>query len=108
MNQGATSGAGVFGVGQPSFSTYLVVPELAGERQVSLDKGSTWRVGRTPENDVVLPDEVVSRTHAMIQLTDNRVYYLIDLGSVNGSYVNGARVSIPRALKDGDLIKIGD
>src|SRR5712692_8067224 len=100
--------ANVDGVDQPRFLTYLMVPEPQGERQVSLDEGSTWRIGRTPENDVVLPADLVSRNHAMIQLTDSREYYLIDLGSVNGSYVNGARVSIPRALKDGDLIKIGD
>jgi adenylate cyclase len=44
----------------------------------------------------------------MIQLTDSRKYYLIDLGSVNGSFVNGTRVSVPKALKDGDQIRIGE
>jgi adenylate cyclase len=86
----------------------LLLSEPRGERQVPLDVGSTWRIGRTPENDVVLPADSVSRNHAMIQLTDSLKYYLIDLGSVNGSFVNGTRVSVPKALKDGDQIRIGE
>ena len=95
-------------IGSESQLPHLMVSEPGGERQVSLDEGSTWRIGRTPENDVVLPADSVSRNHAMIQLTDSREYYLIDLGSVNGSFVNGTRVSVPRALKDGDRIKVGE
>lgn len=94
---------------EAQLSPYLIISErLGGERRVPLDKGSTWTIGRTPRNDVVLPADSVSRRHVMIQLTDSGQYYLIDLGSVNGSFVNGKRVSLPRALKDGDEIKIGE
>jgi adenylate cyclase len=92
----------------PQFVTYLSVPDPQGERHVSLDEGSTWRIGRTPENDVVLPADHVSRNHAMIQLTDSHEYYLLDLGSANGTFVDGARVSVPRSLKNGDEIRIGE
>jgi len=37
-----------------------------------------------------------------------RTYYLIDMGSRNGSFVNGMRVSVPAALNDGDTISLGD
>jgi adenylate cyclase len=57
---------------------------------------------------VVLPADHVSRNHAMIQLTDSHEYYLLDLGSANGTFLDGARVSVPRSLKDGDEIRIGE
>jgi adenylate cyclase len=95
-------------VGEPQFVTYLSLPDPQGNRRISLDEGSTWRIGRTPDNDVVLPSEHVSRNHAMIQLTDSGEYYLLDLGSSNGTFVAGARVSVPRTLIDGDQIRVGE
>jgi adenylate cyclase len=94
--------------GEARFITYLSIPDPEGNRRISLDEGSTWRIGRTPENDVVLPSDHVSRQHAIIQLTDSGEYYLLDLGSSNGTFVAGARVSVPRTLKDGDEIRVGE
>jgi CheY-like chemotaxis protein len=54
-----------------------------------------------------LLDRWVSRNHAEIQRLDNGDYYLVDLGSGNGSFVNGQRVSMPVRLKDGDVLTIG-
>src|SRR5579871_6024590 len=92
---------------EPRFLTYLIVGDPAAGQYVSLDLGSTWRIGRTPENAVVLPADHVSRNHAMIQMTDRGEYFLLDLGSSNGTFLNGNRVSVPSLLKDGDQIRIG-
>jgi adenylate cyclase len=49
-----------------------------------------------------------ARFHAILQRTETGEYYLIDMGSRNGSFVNGARVSVPVVLKDGDRISLGE
>ena len=65
-------------------------------------------VGRDKSSDVVLADLMVSRNHAMIRRIGDGDYYLIDGGSSNGSYVNQQRVTMPKLLKHGDTITIGD
>lgn len=62
-------------------------------------------IGRDPSNDLVLPDAMVSRRHAVIECRGAQ-YYLRDCNSSNGSLVNGDRVS-ERGLRDGDLVAIG-
>lgn len=65
------------------------------------------RVGRNPGNDLVLEVESVSRNHALIYSSEPGIYFINDLGSSNGTTVNGARVSSPTLLKDGDKISFG-
>jgi adenylate cyclase len=65
------------------------------------------RVGRNPGNDLVLEVESVSRNHALVYSSEPGVYYINDLGSSNGTTVNGLRVSSPTLLKDGDKISFG-
>jgi putative ABC transport system ATP-binding protein len=72
------------------------VAELAG--QVSL--------GRDPANDVVLDDVRVSRQHAEIRQLDDG-FVIIDLGSSNGTGVDGQRITGPTRLHDGAQIQIG-
>ncbi|MEX2580353.1 MAG: adenylate/guanylate cyclase domain-containing protein [Verrucomicrobiales bacterium] len=60
-------------------------------------------IGRSSECLVTLPDPRVSRRHAMIRKQDGG-YYLFDLGSFNGSYLNNARVTAARQLKTGDTL----
>jgi hypothetical protein len=60
-------------------------------------------IGREPDNDVVLAVSQVSRHHARLEW-DGRRYLLRDLGSKNGTLVNGERLVAPRALQDGDQI----
>jgi adenylate cyclase len=64
-------------------------------------------LGRTPANQVVLADERVSRRHATIHAQGEGEFWLVDLGSSNGTYVNGRRVSQPSRLSHGDTIQIG-
>lgn len=62
-------------------------------------------IGRDTDNDVVLDDPGTSRSHAQIEFRDG-TYVVTDLGSVNGTLVNGERV-VERALVNGDRITVG-
>ena len=70
------------------------------------DLTSTVTVGRSPENAVVLTDDQVSRRHAIIQSQGEGEFWLVDLGSANGSYLNGRRISQPIQLHRGDMISL--
>ncbi len=77
---------------------------LAGSRFPISDRPLT--LGRGPTNDVVLQDAAASRVHAEFRQNRGGVV-LTDLGSGNGTYVNGTRVTSPR-VRPGDLITIGE
>ena len=64
-------------------------------------------IGRAPGNQLVLVDDKVSRKHALIHRQGENEYWLVDLGSSNGSYLDGRRVAQPVALRDGAVIRIG-
>lgn len=55
----------------------------------------------------MLPDRWISRNHAMLQRMETGEFYLIDLGSRNGSFVNGRRVSVPVTLHNADRLTFG-
>jgi hypothetical protein len=82
----------------------LVVHEEGATRTVPLAAGTTT-IGRLPDCEVVLTDRGASRRHAQIE-TKEGVATLIDLGSTNGTRLNGQTVQ-RRALADGDRITIG-
>lgn len=63
------------------------------------------RIGREPDNDVVLDDPATSRHHAQIEFKDGK-YVLTDLKSANGTLVNDQRV-LERTLSEGDRITFG-
>ncbi|MEU3726414.1 FHA domain-containing protein [Streptomyces sp. NPDC031705] len=64
------------------------------------------RIGRDPGNDLVIDDLVVSRRHAELRALADGTYEIADLGSHNGTYLNGARVD--RApVTEGDIVGIG-
>jgi adenylate cyclase len=68
---------------------------------------STFRIGRHPENDFILQESWISRRHAMIQQESNQQYHIIDLGSANGTFVNGSRIVTPTPVHTGDIIALG-
>src|SRR5574341_1652384 len=82
----------------------IVNPTSSSRREIQLPK-TLLSIGRDPSNDLVLPDAMVSRRHAVIELRGS-TYFLRDCNSSNGSLVNGDRVS-ERSLRDGDLVAIG-
>ena len=63
--------------------------------------------GRVAGNEVVLPDERVSRRHAIIHAQGEGEFWLVDLGSRNGTYLKDRRVSQPVRLRDHDRIRLG-
>lgn len=67
---------------------------------------TTTLLGRDPGCDIVLRDDIVSRRHALITLTAG-AYELEDLGSANGTFVNGQRVTQRLKLQPGDEITLG-
>ncbi|WP_131762843.1 ATP-binding cassette domain-containing protein, partial [Actinomadura fibrosa] len=66
----------------------------------------TLRIGRAADNDVVLSDLVVSRYHAELRTLGPGRHQIVDLGSHNGTYVNGTRVDSAE-LSEADLLGIG-
>ena len=75
----------------------------AGE-SFALD-GERLTIGRRPDSDVFLDDVTVSRDHALL-VRRGGDYYLDDLGSLNGTYVNRHRIESHR-LEDGDELQVG-
>lgn len=63
-------------------------------------------IGRSPDADLVLADEKISRLHCAIRQVDG-LFMIKDLDSRNGTYVNAERIHSPRPLKIGDHIRIG-
>lgn len=66
----------------------------------------TTQLGKKEDNDIVLLDNTVSRHHISIEMTSDS-YLLKDLGSTNGTYINGLKVK-EAYLTPGDVIKIGN
>jgi hypothetical protein len=69
--------------------------------------GRSCTIGRAPGCDLVLADAKVSRRHALIQAQKQHEFWLIDLGSSNGTFLNGRRVNQPSLLRDQDLVELG-
>ncbi|MGZ4270011.1 MAG: FHA domain-containing protein [Solirubrobacteraceae bacterium] len=67
--------------------------------------GDRMTIGRRPDSDVFLDDVTVSRDHALL-VRRSGDYYLDDLGSLNGTYVNRHRIESHR-LEDGDELQVG-
>jgi hypothetical protein len=63
-------------------------------------------MGRSQETDVVLDDPYASEFHLRLVAQENGMM-LHDLGSTNGTYVNGRRVSAPTQMRRGDTIQVG-
>jgi hypothetical protein len=81
----------------------------------ALDEGEEWQLnsaaltfGRGSQNDVQLQrDEYASSRHARIEPRRDGVW-LEDIGSTNGTYLNGIRLTRPKRLTPGDIVRIGE
>ena len=69
--------------------------------------GTDITIGREKNAGIVIAIPEVSRRHARFRL-DAGVYMLEDLGSTNGTFVNGLRLTSPHRMRDGDIITLGD
>jgi serine/threonine protein kinase len=84
----------------------VIVRGNAVGQRFKLEKGDTY-IGRSKENGIRLPDENASRRHALISRTPEGIQ-LTDMGSSNGTSLNGEYISCPAWLYPGDKLKIGD
>jgi adenylate cyclase len=82
----------------------LVLETKEGQQIVELQGRNS--LGRHPNNTIQLLDKIVSKEHCIVELRANG-FVLRDLGSLNGTYVNGTRVIGERDLKHGDEITLG-
>jgi pSer/pThr/pTyr-binding forkhead associated (FHA) protein len=63
------------------------------------------RLGRSPDNDVILRDPATSGHHARVELR-GELFWIVDLGSTNGTFVNGESIQ-EKQLNAGDRVTIG-
>jgi ABC transport system ATP-binding/permease protein len=107
---GAPVGPG--GPGAPGGASRAAEPE---DYRLSVDRRPTailplpvrrLRIGRTSDNDLVLSDLAVSHHHAELRKSGNAQYEIVDLGSHNGTFVNGQRVT-SATLTEQDIVSIG-
>jgi Protein of unknown function (DUF3662)/FHA domain len=80
----------------------LVLP--SGER-IALGSGAT-SIGRLPDCTIPLADTNISRKHCEVR-PSSKGYVVVDLGSTNGTKVNGLRIQGEHALDDGDIVSVG-
>lgn len=88
----------------PAARARLLMATPASTHVIPLDSTS-MTIGRGLNNDIILEDARVSRNHAQLRYKSRR-FWLTDLGSTNGTFVNGEPVT-ERALRDGDIISLG-
>ncbi len=82
--------------------------ELEGTPRLSRVLGpAPLRVGREPGNDLVINEDSVSRFHAVLWAEGDEVS-VHDLGSINGTHVNGQRITAPHRVRVGDRVRFGD
>ncbi|HEY9648328.1 MAG TPA: FHA domain-containing protein [Chroococcidiopsis sp.] len=87
--------------------TYLVTNVIGGHTQALMQPQGVWTIGRDSKQVVLaIHDRRLSRRHAAIRYANGQ-FQLSDLGSSNGTYVNGELVRHPVTLKDGDRIRFG-
>ncbi len=79
---------------------------VSGEvQEFLLTEGATATIGRQAGNDICIPEQHVSRQHAVINYRDG-VFIITDLGSANGTFVNDMQITQPFPLASGDQIRL--
>lgn len=100
-----------WGLGSPMTDDVFLLPQLvvhAGPMQGASFRlrGETCLIGRDDGVDVLIEDFRVSRRHAVIERTGDRLM-LADAGSTNGTWLNDVRLTEAAELRDGDRIRLG-
>ena len=89
-------------------AVHLTTNLLQGKTQALFQPQQVWILGRDPQKaSVAVQDGRLSRCHAAIHHIPDKGFFLVDLGSRNGSFINGERVWRSTLLKDGDRIRLG-
>lgn len=103
-----------------TFQSQLIMANVAGSFPKAFllmldgpDKGQKMQlaarqvVGRTQAADIRLPHPSVSRQHTQIVAQGGK-FFVLDMGSTNTTEVNGERLTAPRALRQGDILRVGE
>src|SRR5438105_8088230 len=90
--------------GGPTGATLLWEADDGTPQAKILSRSMT--IGRTAGNDIVIPDSALSRQHARIEVSPESIS-VVDLGSLNGVYVNGMKVEDAHELRSADEVRIG-
>jgi hypothetical protein len=92
-----------------SLGRLIVVESPGGDPEPgrSFDLDAITTLGRDVNNAIVVEDPFASAEHAVLTYR-GRSWYVEDLGSTNGTFVEGRRVTRPVALDDGDAIQVGE
>src|SRR5262245_45395169 len=88
----------------PTLRFNIQAPGLPG-RTLEL-KQDIIKIGKLSSSHIQIQDTAVSRVHAVIEITAQGEVFVIDLGSSNGTFVNGQKISKER-LKTGDELRLG-
>jgi hypothetical protein len=100
------AGTAFYAAAAPALPRAVVAVQAPGRPVTRVPvQSSTLRIGRAPDNDIVLPDERVSRHHGQISVRLGTLVYA-DLGSTNGSFLNGSGVT-EIALGPTDVLQLG-
>jgi adenylate cyclase len=84
----------------------IITPEGKPESVIEL-MDDRLTIGRSTNNQLVVDDQKASRSHAEIRHLGGGRYRISDVGSANGTWINGRRLTVPKELEDGDQIMIG-
>jgi pSer/pThr/pTyr-binding forkhead associated (FHA) protein len=92
-----------------------VIGRLVVVKSPDLDEGQDYEldsaqltIGRGGQNDIpIRTDEYASARHARFEPRHDGIW-VQDLGSTNGTYLNGARLERPRRLSEGDIVRVGE
>ena len=85
----------------------LVMASGDAEQRFELKRKEICRIGRSPDSTIQISGDNVSRNHAIVQASNHSPFVLLDLGSRNGTYLNGSRIAVSTSLRNGDVISIG-
>lgn len=102
----ADPGASIFNPPKKSAACFVQYSGTNLGKRYVLDKPDIV-VGRSPNVQIVINEQSVSRNHAKCEVGESQVV-ITDLGSSNGTYVNDQRISGSQALNDGDIIRLGN
>jgi pSer/pThr/pTyr-binding forkhead associated (FHA) protein len=80
-------------------------PQTGVVQEFVLAEGATAMIGRQAGNDICIPEQHVSRQHAVINYRDG-IFMITDLGSANGTFVNDIQLTEPFPLASGDVIRL--
>ncbi len=99
----------VIGVAQQVPYIKMMSSDGQVREMLRLEVGDVWAAGRDPSCQIIIPDQRVSRRQFEVRKI-NGIYTIIDLTSVNGTFLNGSPISStdPQPLKSGDAITVLD